>query len=32
MLKIPELAINPNRKVTTVCNGEKVFCETNQNS
>ena len=24
MLKFPELAMNPNRKVTTVCNGEKV--------
>ena len=24
MLKSPELAMNPNRKVTTVCNGEKV--------
>lgn len=23
MLNIPELAMNPNRKVTTVCYGEK---------
>ncbi len=32
MLKIPELAMNPNRKVTIICNGEKMFNEINQNS